>query len=90
MQTEAQVQGVLEAADLPYLESVEVSLRPDSTGDVAAYVQVVLADESAGMSELVEQAHVIEHRIRELYREKAIDYWPYTYFRGASEIRKSA
>ncbi|MBI2422184.1 MAG: hypothetical protein HYV27_05080 [Candidatus Hydrogenedentes bacterium] len=86
MNTETEIKDILETAHLPGVQDWRVSLGTDSTGDPAAYIIVVMADEEAQRADFIANAQDIERRIFDEFQSKNIDPWPYVRFRSQSEM----
>ena len=86
MLDENEVRERLEREAIPNVDHYDVSLRPDSTGEDAAYIYVIVPDEFAKATDFFERAHLIDNRIFDLFDKEFPGYWPYIKFRAVSEM----
>lgn len=86
MLDENEVRARLEREDIPDVEGYHVVIREDSTGDVAAFIYVIVPDELTSRTDFIERTEGIDDRVFELFSREFQGYWPYVRFRSASEM----
>lgn len=84
--SEEEVKTRLELEGIPNVDGYQVSIREDSTGDVAAFIFVTLPDALASRADYFEQTKMIDDKIFNVFDQEFQGYWPYVRFRSASQM----
>lgn len=86
MLDENEVKARLEREEISDVEGYHVEIPEDSTGDVAAFIYVIVPDEIASRTDFIESTERIDDKVFELFSREFQGYWPYVRFRSASEM----
>lgn len=86
MLDENEVKARLEREAIPNVDGYQVTIKEDSTGDIAAFIFVTLPDGITSRSDYFEQTKLIDDRIFNLFDHEFQGYWPYVRFRSASQM----
>ena len=86
MSEQEQVEAVLGSIKRPsFVTEIRHVLDNDWSGDPAVLIWVILRDDIADSSEILEHSKPIRTTIGQALRDAKIDRWPYVHFRGQSE-----
>lgn len=86
MLDEKEILARLERADIPNVDQFHVTVRLDSTGEVAAFIYVIVPDEITREPDFFERTRAIDATIFQLFKREFAGYWPYVRFRSVSEM----
>jgi len=83
---ENEVKARLEREAIPNVDGYQVTIKEDSTGDIAAFIFVTVPDDVSFRPDYFEQTRIIDYRILEVFNREFPGFWPYVRFRSVSEM----
>ena len=86
MLSEDDVKARLEQEGIPNVDGYQVTIKEDSTGDIAAFIFVTVPDDVSSRPDFFEQTKMIDDKIFNLFDHEFQGYWPYVRFRSASQM----
>lgn len=86
MLIESEVQARLEREHIKDVDGFHVTVREDSTGDVAAFICAVVPDGVREAPGYFEKSKRIEDQVFDIFKREFPGYWPYVRFRSLSEM----